>query len=61
MKAFDSYGSKCNGCGCYAEWCSCIVDSKGNLVESSGKKSSKSYIDEDTTYEPSPESGYYEN
>ena len=33
MKAFDTYGSRCNGCGNYAEWCHCKIDSKGNLVE----------------------------
>lgn len=61
MKAFDHFGGKCNGCGCYAEWCSCIIDDQGNLVETRGKKSSIPYVEEDLTYEPSPDSGYYEN
>lgn len=33
MQAYDSYGSKCNGCGNYAEWCHCKIDSDGDLIE----------------------------
>ena len=33
MKAFNTYGSKCNGCGKHAEYCHCILDNKGNLIE----------------------------
>lgn len=33
MKAFNSYGSRCNGCNEYAEFCSCNVDSNGELVQ----------------------------
>ena len=40
MKAFNTYGCRCNGCGYYAEWCSCKTDKDGNLVE---KKTSNTY------------------
>lgn len=39
MKAFNTYGSRCNGCNEYAEFCGCDVSSDGELVRS---------------YEPSP-------
>jgi hypothetical protein len=40
MKAYDTYGCRCNGCGYYAEFCSCRIDKKtGELIEASKDKS----------------------
>ncbi len=33
MKAYDCFGSKCNGCAEYAEYCNCEIDSNGNLID----------------------------
>lgn len=34
MRAYDSYGARCNGCSNFAEWCNCDIDDEGNLVGS---------------------------
>lgn len=33
MKAFEHYGSQCKGCGCYAEFCHCVISRGGELLK----------------------------
>lgn len=42
MKAFNCYGSRCNGCGEHAEFCACDIDSDGNLIRSENNQHNKS-------------------
>jgi hypothetical protein len=46
MKAFNTYGCKCNGCGHYAEFCSCDIDSSGNIVKKSNDYSRNGRVKE---------------